>query len=76
MSDEGGTFQNFTGRDKALTVEIASVYLSEKYKIVFVSSEKIRFFFTVDKITFICFRFACIEFTAMNKIKCSFADII
>ena len=52
---------------KPKIVETASVCYSEKIKIVSVTSEKIRYFFTADSMHFICF--ICTGFTARNKIN-------
>ena len=57
MSDKSGGFQIFSGRNKPKIVETASVGYNEKIKIVSVTSEKIRYFFTADSMHFICFRY-------------------
>ena len=51
-------FRSFLEEIKPEIVETASVCYSEKIKIVSVTSEKIRYFFTADSMPFICFRYA------------------
>ena len=50
--------RSFLTEIKPKIVETASVCYSEKTKIVSVTSEKIRYFFTADNMHFICFRYA------------------
>ena len=58
MSDKNGAFPIFLDEIKPKIVDIAFVCYSEKIKIVSVTSEKIRYFFTADSMPFICFRYA------------------
>ena len=50
--------RSFLEEIKPKVVETPSVCYSEKIKIVFVTSEKIRYLFTADSMPFICFRYA------------------
>ena len=58
MSDKKAHSRSFLVEIKPKIVETASVCHSEKIKIVSVTSEKIRYFFTADNMHFICFRYA------------------
>ena len=53
-----GISRSFLEEIKPKIVETASVCYSEKIKIVLVTSENIRYFFTSDNMPFICFRYA------------------
>ena len=57
-SQTTGISRSFLEEIKPKIVETASVCYSEKIKIVLVTSEKIRYFFTADSMPFICFRYA------------------
>ena len=59
MSDKNGALQIFSG--KKLSPELSKQPLFatvKKIYIVFVTSEQIRYVFTADNKTFICFRYA------------------